>query len=349
MMNARIKELIQTIPKAENHIHLEGGIQYELILKFAKRNNVELPFTTIEGARDYIVDKTSSLDTFIEVYNLIGSVIRTEEDLYEMVVEHAKDAKRQNIIYRETMISFAVHEEKGLSTETIVKGISEGRKEALEKYGVDIRFIAEVDRSKDGVWSKDYVNRVKPFKDSAPIVGVGWELGLEGHEEDNNLAEEFVEAFKLAKEYGFKTSAHCGEVQGPESIWNVLDNLGVDRIDHGVQANRDDKLVAYLADKKIPLTVCPSTNVICNLFASYEDHPFNALRNKGVAVTLNSDDPAFIVGDLIGEFMHVAEAYEYTEKDIIEIARDSFKYSFAGQKYLEEFDAWAEKWEKSSK
>jgi adenosine deaminase len=348
MLDQRIKELITKIPKAENHIHLEGSITCELLLLFGGRNNIDLPFNDLEGARKYILDNTSSLDTFINVFNLVNSVLCNEDDFYELVMDYAKDANRQNIIYRETMISFAVHESRGIPFEVIINGVSKGRKEALEKYGVDIQFIAEIDRAKDKLWSVDFVNKIKDYKESTPIIAVGWELGLKGAEEDNNTAEEFTKAFKLAKEYGFYKTAHCGEAQGPWSVWDAINHLEVDRIDHGVQASKDKELVDYLADKKIPLTVCPSTNILCSLYQTFKDHPLNELKDGHVIVSINTDDPAYIFDDLISEYIKVAEAYDYSAEDIIELVRNSFEYSFVGKKYLNEVNAFIEKWDKGS-
>jgi adenosine deaminase len=339
MIDSKLMELITSIPKAENHIHLEGAITCELLLCFGKRNNVTLPFDNVIGAKKYILANTSSLDTFINVFNLVNSVLFTADDFYELVMDYAQDAARQNIIYRETMISFAVHEKRGVPMETIMEGISKGRKEALEKYGVNIQFVAEVDRAKDGEWSKDFVRKIIKYKESAPIVAIGWELGLEGAEEDNNKAEEFTEAFDMAQEAGFYKTAHCGEAQEAWSIWDAINHLKVDRIDHGVQAAGDPELVKYLAEKKIPLTVCPSTNLLCGLYDSFKSHPLGALREAGVICSVNTDDPAYIFDDLNAEYAKVAEAYGYEEEEIIQLVRDSFEHSFAGRQYLGNLDS----------
>lgn len=346
MINKKLMELISSIPKAENHIHLEGSITCELLLRFGKRNNVALPFDDVEGAKKYILANTSSLDTFINVFNLVNSVLFTADDFYELVMDYAQDAARQNIIYRETMISFAVHEKRGVPMETIMEGISKGRKDALEKYGVDIQFVAEVDRAKDGEWSKDFVKKIIEYKESAPIVAVGWELGLEGAEEDNNKAEEFTEAFEMAQQAGFFKTAHCGEAQDAWSVWDAIKHLKVDRIDHGVQAAGDPELVKYLADKKIPLTICPSTNLLCGLYDSFKDHPLGAMRKSGVIVSVNTDDPAYIFDDLNAEYAKVVEAYGYGEDDVIELVRNSFAYSFAGKQYVSSVDDFVAAWKK---
>jgi adenosine deaminase len=339
-MEERLEKLIRDIPKAENHVHLEGAVKPELILRFAKRNNVQLPFSDEEGAKKYIIDNTQSLDTFINVFNVVNSVLRTEIDFYELVMEFAKDAQKENIIYREAMFNYAVHATKAISLETIMKGLSDARVDALRKYGVDICYIAELDRSKNSEWTCDFIRKISKYKETAPVVAVGWALGLEGAEDKNYKAKEFGEAFALATELGFRKTAHCGEAQGPESVWEVLEHLDIDRIDHGVRASEDEELVKVLAEKDILLAICPSTNIMINLYPDFAHHPLKYFRDSGVAVSVSTDDPGFILDDLTNEYMKVVVALDFTETDVIDLIKNSFKYSFTGTKYLASVDKW---------
>lgn len=352
-MNKVTKELIRRIPKAENHVHLEGAIPIDLILRFGERNKVDLPFFTVEEAKKYIVKSAQSLEDFIVSSNLIGSVIQTEEDFYELVIAFARNARRQNIIYSETMISYAVHEKKGITVESVFDGLTAGREVAYEKYGVDIQFIAELDRAKGEEWSEEFVRKMKCYKDSAPIVAIGWELGIEGKEENNYSAKEHIEVFKLAKEYGFGTTAHCGEMQGPNSVWDAINYLKVDRIDHGVQSIKDKNLVGHLANAGTLLTVCPASNVQAHIYPSLEAHPLKEFIVAGVNVSVNSDDPTYIqIGSddvyhgLVDELIGVAEKNHFSDETIIGLVRNSFEYSFAGEKYLDLLDAFVDNWDR---
>jgi adenosine deaminase len=340
MLSDSTKQLLLEIPKAENHVHLEGAITPELILCFAERNQVVIPFVNEEEARQYFRENTKSLDKFINVFNIINAVLCTELDFYELVMEFARTAKKDNIIYREAMFNYAVHEKKGLSLTTIMKALMDARSDALAEYGVDIVYIAELDRAKDSAWTCEYVRKINDYRESGPVPAVGWALGLEGAEDKNYKAEEFKEAFELAREWGFKTTAHCGEAQGPESVWEVLEYMKVDRIDHGVRAAEDDELIDTLARKGLLLAICPSSNVMINLYPDLAHHPIKMLKDRGVKVSISTDDPAVILDSLTNEYIKTAEALDLSEEELIELVRNGFKYSFSGQQYLSQVDAW---------
>ncbi len=340
MLSESTKKLLAEIPKAENHVHLEGAITPELILKFAERNGVEVPFGNEEEAKEYFRENTKSLDKFINVFNVINAVLCTELDFYELVMEFARAAKEDNIIYREAMFNYAVHEKKGLSLTTVMKALTDARIDAMDEYGVDIVYIAELDRAKDSAWTYEYILKINDYKESGPVPAVGWALGLEGAEHKNFKAKEFEEAFELARELGFKTTAHCGEAQGPESVWEVLEYMKVDRIDHGVRASEDDELIDTLARKRILLAICPSSNVMINLYPNLAHHPIKMLKDRGVQVSISTDDPAVIMDSLTSEYVKTAEALELNEEEQIELVRNGFKYSFSGQKYLGLLDEW---------
>ena len=339
-MDTELTRLIQDMPKGENHVHLEGSISPELLLSLGEKNGVTLPFDSEEGANRYIRENTRSLDTFINVFNVVNSVMCGQEDFHQLVVDFAREGARENIVYREAIINFAVHEHRGIDPRQIVRGLASGRQEALEKYGVDLCFIGELDRSVDRYWAEDFVRRMDQYRKEIPLVAIGWALGLKGKEEDNFRAPEHREAFRLAGELGFYRTAHCGEVQGPESVWEVLENLEPDRIDHGVRGSEDPALVAELARRGTLLAVCPSTNVLIGLYPDFASHPVKYLMDQGVRVSVSTDDPAYILTGLSHELTQVALAHDLSREEVIELVRNSFRYSFAGKHHQEKLEHW---------
>jgi adenosine deaminase len=342
MINKKTRELIAQMPKAENHVHIEGYMTTGFILRLAKRNHVHLPFTTVPDGDRYIMDSVDSLDKFIIVFNQIVSVLQTEKDFEELVIEFAVDAKRQNILYRETMVSFPVHQQRGIPLEVMAKGLSEGRKVALREYGVEICYLVELDRALKSDSCLELIHSAKKYQDFMPAVG--WELGLE-IESNCYPAKEYIGSFELATELGFYKTAHAGEGDGPKNVWDVIRYLDVDRIDHGVRAVEDESLMEYLAQHNMFLTLCPTSNVACNIFPSLDKVPVRTFMEKGIPFSINTDDPQFF-GDLISEFTRVADTFNLTQEEIISIARNAFSQSIYGQTHLHVFDSWVENWRK---
>lgn len=334
MQETDIRKLITDMPKAENHVHLEGSIRPEMLIELAKKNKADIPFQTTDEAITYIVENTKSLDTFINVFNVVNAVLQKPEDFYDLLMDFAKQAYEDNIIYREVMVNFAVHEARGLNAEEIVEALARGTKDAQERYGLRLRFIAELDRSKDEAYAIDLVERMVNYRETLPLVAIGWALGLKGKEQDNYTAKEHQQAFLLAKKNGFFTTAHCGEAQGPESVRDVLKYLKPDRIDHGVRASEDDELLKLLADQNILLAVCPTTNIMIGLYEDLALHPISKLLSHGVKVSISTDDPAYILSSLSEEIACISIAQQFNKETIIEIARQAFLDSFDGEDLL---------------
>jgi adenosine deaminase len=313
-----------------------------------ERNKIKLPFSDLDGVEKYIKANAGTLDTFIQAYNVMTTVLCTEEDFFDLVVAFAQDAKRQNIIYRETMISYSCHEVRNIPLEAVVNGIVAGREYAEKNFGVELQFIAALDRAKEEDWCINYLNELKKCKERAPFVAIGWELGIKGDEKNNYKAQEFKKAFKYAKELGFSTTAHCGEVQGPGSVWEVINNLHVNRIEHGNRSIEDGQLVKYLVATNMFLTLCPTSNLNTSIYPCIQEHPKKKLIDHGVAVSINSDDPGVLYTNLINEYKILAEAFNLSAEEIISLVKNGFKYSFRGEKYLEELKNWVNCWKKES-
>lgn len=338
-MEARLKRLICEIPKPEYHCHLESFVSPEVFLRLAKKNNVDIPATTVEEVEEqfFAVDY-EDLDKFLDVWLTAMSVLQTEEDYSELVVECAKNAKEQNIIYREGMFTFqAAHGARGVALETVVNGFAKGREIAMEQYGVDIRFIAEIDRTSSSEDSVSFIHELAKFKDRLPIVAVGLDMAEIGFPASNH-----AEAYHIAKEYGFNRTAHAWE-GGPEQIWDTIKGCDVQRIDHGSMAYEDEELVKYLVEHEMPMTICPDSDVSLGLH-KWEKHPIRKLYDAGIKVTINSDDPCFLPMNLIENYERITELFNFTEDEIITMARNGFVYNFSGNEYLGQFDEWVKNW-----
>lgn len=340
MITEQTKQLITNMPKAENHVHIEGFMSTEFILYLAERNKVTLPFTTAANGNRYIMDSVDSLDKFIIVFNEIVSVLQTARDFEELILEYAKDAKRQNILYRETMVSFPVHMQRGVPLSVMAEGLLAGRDIALKEFGVEICYLVELDRAQNSCECISLLREARKYQEFMPAAG--WELGLE-IESNCYPAKEYEAAFTLAKELGYYRTAHAGEGEGTENVWDVINYLDVDRIDHGVRAVEDESLLEHLAERDMFLTLCPSGNVGCNIFPSLAQVPIRTFLDRGIPFSLNTDDPQFF-GDLNQEYTKVADAVNLTDEEILLIARNGFAYSICGQKHLGVFDAWVKYW-----
>lgn len=343
MIDNKLKQFIENIPKAELHIHLDS-IPPELLLRFAKRNSVDLPFSSVEEFNTWYVLK--DLEDFMQKYTLSTSVLQTEEDYYEIAFELGKAMKQQNILRCETMFTYAAAHEGRVELDVMFSGLVRGRIAAKEEFNVDLYYIAEIDRTISPDRSLKYIEQITPYKDEVGLLGIGFDCQEAGYP-----AGPHKDAFELARENGFYLSAHCGEEYsvGPEVIWEVIESVNPNRIDHGNQAIRDDKLVKLLAESQIPLTLCPMSNVALQVYNDVSEHPIIDLREKGVFVTLNSDDTTMINNNnnLTFNYTCLADAFNLSYSDIVGLARNSFLASYASkdekQNYLSQFDAWLSK------
>lgn len=345
MLTERMKKLIYEIPKGENHIHIEGSIPPEVAIRLAKKNGVDLPWETAEELAAHLRKPFASLDAFMESDRLVNSVCQTEEDYAEVLYALAKQAKDQNIIYTEYLLDYPLNEVRGISLETVVNGYEAGRQKAMKELGVDIVFIAGIDRSLSSEMSLKFIQDIEPYKDIIPAIGMDCE-------ENGHPCIKHKAAYDLAKEMGLYLSAHAGEDphagdMAVQNVWDAVDKMGCVRIEHGVLSIRDEALMKHLAEKKILLTTCPTSNCP-HVFPTLEEHPLKFLMEQGIPCSINSDDPPY-VGDLIETMLKTADALDLTEDDIIELERNSLLYSIRGQHHLKEFDAWVEQWKASAR
>jgi adenine deaminase len=337
-----LRDYIKNIPKAELHLHLDS-IPAELLLSLAKRNGVELPFETKDQFKDWYV--LEDLQDFMEKYVLIASVLQNEEDYSDLVQDFGRRAAAQNILRCELMFTYAAAHEGRIELSAVMNGLKQGRLAAKEKFDVDICFLADIDRAIDPARSIGYIEDILPYADDVGILGVGFDCQEYGYP-----AGPHKPAFDLARDNGLYISAHAGEefISGPEAIWEVIENIAPDRLDHGNQAIRDNKLIDYLAETQLPLTMCPMSNVAIQAYSDISEHPAMRMIERGVFVTVNSDDVTMLrsENDLVYNYQCLADAFDLNHKQIADLARRSFLASYASDLdkriYLSRLDKWLE-------
>lgn len=306
----------------------------DLALKLAQRNGLELPFDDEESAATFY--RFTSLDQFIDILRTTVATLNTAEDYADAVERHGIEASKQNIRYHELFVTFGLVSSRGVSWEALVEGLIEGRRRNLENHGVSTAFIVDLDRTLPEEVALKHVELAAAHKDTAGIIGLGLDCQERGYP-----AGRLKDCFTEAKQHGFRLTAHAGEDGGAQSIWDALD-CGVERIDHGVQAVKDPKLLKLLAERQILLTVCPISNIALKVFPSMDKHTLPALIDAGIPVCLNSDDPPMFQCNLMREFEIVDQTFDLSQSTLISLARNAIEHSFLDQvgktNLLKEFD-----------
>lgn len=324
---------IAQCPKAELHYHIDC-IPPELFVRFAERNGMTVPFRSGEEEKFY---QFHSLPEFIGVMQASIASIRKEEDFADMVLACAADMKRQNIVYREAMFDYtSCYGNRGIPLGTVISGFARGMELVRERYEeTDIRFIANLNRTKPVDTNCAYLEELEAFRDQIPLVAVGMDM-----EEAGYPAHKQEKAFRLAKHLGYHLTGHNGEEDGAGSVRDALDALQLERIDHGVRAVEDTKLLDRLAEQKILLTLCPDSNISLGVYQSWETYPLRRLLEAGVKVCINSDDPGVLPYDLTENLQKCAKVFRLTKEEVTSLIRNPFLYNFSGKEHLEKADRW---------
>ncbi|MDJ0846120.1 adenosine deaminase [Crocosphaera sp.] len=314
-----MKTLIKQLPKAELHIHIEGSLEPELMFKLAQRNHIKLPFNSVEEAKQAY--QFNDLQSFLNIYYQGANVLCCEEDFYDLTWHYLQKAKEQNICHTEIFFDPQTHTNRKVPFTVIITGISEALKAGKERLGISSHLILCFLRDLSVESAFETLNNAIKHSDKIKAIGLD-------SAEKNNPPSKFKPVFDQARAEGFLTVAHAGEEGEADYIWQAINLLKVSRIDHGVRCIDDPQLVNYLAEKQIPLTVCPLSNVKLKVFNSLEEHNLKLLLEQGLCITINSDDPAYFGGYLNENFMAIAEALNLTENDIKKMINNSFKASF---------------------
>ncbi|WP_321954703.1 adenosine deaminase [Paraburkholderia bannensis] len=308
-------------PKSELHIHIEGSLEPELIFALAQRNNVTLAYESIEALRAAYA--FTDLQSFLDIYYAGASVLLHEQDFYDMTMAYCERALADNVVHTEIFFDPQTHTERGVSIETVVAGIDRALADA-EKRGLTsklilcfLRHLSEADAL--ATW-----DAALPVFDRYPrMIGVGLDSSERGHP-----PSKFERVFEKARAKGLKLVAHAGEEGPPAYIYEALDLLKVDRVDHGVRSIEDAALVTRLADSRVALTVCPLSNTKLCVFDDMTQHTLKQLLDQGVAVTINSDDPAYFGGYVNENYSAIIEALKLDDKEVYTVLRNGFEASF---------------------
>lgn len=331
----RLPALLRGMPKAELHMHIEGSLEPELIFKLAQRNGVALPYASVEDLRRAYA--FTNLQSFLDIYYAGASVLLHEQDFYDMAWAYFERAKADNVVRAELFFDPQTHTARGVSMETVIHGLHRACVDAEQKLGVSGALILCFLRHLSEEEAFETLEQALPFRHL--FIGVGLDSSELGHP-----PEKFARVFARCREFGLRLVAHAGEEGPPEFIWSALDVLHAERIDHGVQSVKDPALMKRLAQDRIPLTVCPLSNLKLCVFPQLSEHNLAALLDAGLMATVNSDDPAYFGGYVNENYTQTFAALPaLNAKHAWQLARNSFEASFAdvAQKraWLEQVDA----------
>ncbi len=307
------------LPKAELHLHIEGTLEPERMFQLAERNDVELPFESLDALR--AAYQFSDLQSFLDLYYQGAAVLRTERDFFELTWAYLERAAAEGVHHAEIFLDPQTHTQRGIPLDVVLQGTLRALARA-DSIGVSAGLILCFLRHLTGEAALATLESALPFKDQ--LLGVGLDSSERG-----NPPEKFRDAFELARREGLHTVAHAGEEGPPEYIWQALDVLGAERIDHGVAAIRDRELMRRLAADGIPLTMCPLSNLRLHVVEDLRTHPLRPMLDAGLRVTVNSDDPAYFGGYVAENYRAVRDTLALTASELRTLARNSLEASFA--------------------
>ncbi|UFS69045.1 adenosine deaminase [Geomonas sp. RF6] len=325
-MSTPIETFIRNIPKAELHLHIEGTLEPELMFAIASRNNVPLNFPSVEALREAY--NFSDLQSFLDLYYQGMAVLQKEEDFFEMTMAYLKRAREDRVRHAEIFFDPQAHTSRGVPFETVLDGIHKACLQAEQEFGITFRIILCFLRHLSAEEAFATLRGALPHRDR--ITAVGLDSSELGHPPSR-----FAAVFEEARREGFRVVAHAGEEGPAEYIWEALDMLKALRIDHGVRCMDDEDLVNRLRADQIPLTVCPLSNVRLRVFPEMRLHNLKRLLERGLVVTINSDDPAYFGGYLTDNFLAAQEALGLGPREIQTLVENSFHASFLRQEEKE--------------
>lgn len=339
MPRERLPALLRNMPKAELHIHIEGSLEPELIFALAARNGVSLAYGSVESLRAAYA--FTDLQSFLDIYYAGASVLLHEADFFDMAMAYFRRAAADQVVHAELFFDPQTHTERGVPIEVVIDGLVRACETAEAEFGITSLLILCFLRHLSEEAAFDTLTQVLPSidKHSDRLVGVGLDSSERGHP-----PEKFARVFARCRELGLRRVAHAGEEGPPAYIWAALDVLQVERIDHGVRCIEDPALVARLAAERVPLTVCPLSNVKLRVFDTLAQHNLARLLELGLCVTVNSDDPAYFGGYLNQNLLDTFDALpSLTAVHAYTLARNSFDASFAAPvqkaRWIEVLDA----------
>lgn len=328
---------LMSLPKAELHLHIEGTLEPELAFELATRNGLTLPYADTDELREAY--RFEDLQSFLNLYYELMAVLRTERDFEDLANEYLERAAAQGVRHAEIFFDPQAHTSRGLELGTVVEGLWRALGDSESKHGVSTRLIMCFLRDESAESALATLEAAKPYLDR--ITGVGLDSAEVGHP-----PVKFREVYEVAAALGLRRVAHAGEEGPPEYITEALDVLGVERVDHGLRCVEDPALVERLVRERVPLTLCPLSNVRLRTVDTLADHPLPAMLDAGLMCTVNSDDPAYFGGYAGDNFEAVRDTLGLSEERLRELARNSFLASFLEDdeelraRYLAEVEAY---------
>jgi len=313
-----MEHFIKNLPKAEQHLHIEGTLEPELLFELAKRNQIELPYTTIEEIKKAY--QFTCLQDFLDIYYQGAQVLITEQDFYDLTYQYFIKCSEQNIRHTEIMFDPQTHTHRGIPFETVINGISKACVDAKKNFGISSLLIMSFLRHLSEKEAFLTLEQARPFRDKITAIGLD-------SSEKGNPPSKFVRVFEAAVEEGYIPLAHAGEEGDAEYIWEALDLLQIERIDHGNNCLQDPNLVEEIIERDIALTVCPLSNLALKVVTDIKEHPIKKMMQLGLSVTVNSDDPSYFGGYLNKNSEELQKALDLSRWNIYNLAKNSFKYS----------------------
>ena len=330
-----MKTFIENLPKAELHLHIEGSFEPKLMFEIATRNNINIPYNSVEEIEEAY--KFDCLQDFLDIYYQGAGVLTTEQDFYDLTYSYLQKCAVQNVRHTEIMFDPQTHTERGIAFETVINGISKACDDAEEKLNVTsllimsyLRHLSEEDA-------------FKTLKESLPFKNKITAVGLDSSEKGNPPSK-FKNVYESSIKEGYIPVAHAGEEGSADYVWEAIDILGIKRIDHGNNSLQDENLVKEIIKRDMALTVCPLSNTALQVVDDLKNHPLKKMMNLGLKVTINSDDPAYFGGQVNKNYIDIQEALDLTKKELYELAKNSFQYSLLEdskkQQYLNELEVY---------
>lgn len=312
-------ELIRALPKAELHVHIEGTFEPELMFAIAQRNQIQIPYQSVEEVKQAY--NFHNLQSFLDIYYAGANVLVHEQDFYDLAWAYFEKCAEDRVVHTEMFFDPQTHTERGVEFATVLAGLKRACEDAKAKLGISSQLIMCFLRHLSEEKAFETLEQALPFKDD--IIAIGLDSSEVGHP-----PSKFERVFAKAREAGFLIVAHAGEEGPPEYIWEALDLLKVNRIDHGVRSEEDEQLMTRLIAEKMPLTVCPLSNLKLCVVNDMADHNIRRLLQKGVHVTVNSDDPSYFGGYMNDNFIAIQQALDLSNEELKQLAINSFEASF---------------------
>ena len=321
-MKQKLKQWVASVPKAELHLHIEGSLEPELMMSLAAKHGVALPYASIDEVREAY--NFHNLQSFLDLYYLGASVLRDEEDFYQLMLAYLQRCREDNVVHTEIMFDPQTHTARGIGFDIFMPGFLRAIKQAEQEWGQSALLIMSFLRHLSEESAMQTLHDAHNYLSHITAVGLdSSELG--------NPPEKFARVFAKAKQLGLKRVAHAGEEGPPAYVWGATHTLEVDRVDHGVRSIEDPALVAHLVANNIPLTVCPLSNTKLKVFAHMSEHNILDLLEQGLVVTVNADDPSYFGGYLNDNYFALIEHLPVTRQQLSQMIKNSFSASFLAE------------------